>query len=332
MIKQTNIWTVRAVMLVVISVVLLSLSVVISSASEVGQMQLRKNIQVTGSTVTLGDVFIGAGDAADVFVTPAPDPGRFITLPLLEVLSIVRQYDLNWDRPAGVSRIRVERKSQLLNPEDIKLIIEDAIHRDGGPNKFFLSLYGNFQNIHMTQGATTADISVNMISLDARTGRFRTSINLPTGGGGYRTVNITGRVEELIGIPVLANNASKDDVISNSDIVWLDMPKNRVSQNILLTDDLLVGMAARRTLRAGTPLRLTDIQEPVLIRKGALVAMVIEAGTMKLTTIGRALEDGGKNDIIKIMNIDSHKTIEGRVVGVDNIQILYHGNITGAGQ
>lgn len=332
MYKHKDIWTLRAVMVVVISVILLSLTAVMSNASEQSSMVLRQNIQITGATVTIGDVFSGAGDAADIYVANAPQPGQFTTLPLLDVVSIVRQYGLNWERPNGVSRIRVVRKSQLLNPEDLKLILEDAIRRDGGPNRFLLSLYGNFQNIHLPQDVSSADISVGMISLDHRTGRFTTSLNLPTGGYDNRSVNITGRVEELVSVPVLADNASRDDILASNDVTWLDIPKNRLSQNILLSKDLVVGMAARRTLRAGVPLRPTDIQEPVLIRKGTLVAMNIVAGAMRLSTIGRALEDGGKNDIIKIVNIDSHKTIEGLVIGHDNVEILYHGNITGAGQ
>jgi flagella basal body P-ring formation protein FlgA len=332
MIKKANIWTAKAVMLVLISVMLFSISIADSVANGQKSMVLKSNIKVSGATVTLGDVFLHSGDAYDVFITTAPKPGRFITIPLLEVLSIVRQYDLNWNRPKGVSRIRVERNSKTVNPAEIKYILEDAIRRDGGPDKFFLSLYGNFQNIHMPAESSTANISVNMISLDARTGRFTTSLNLPVGDGEYTSVNITGRVEELVQVPVLVDSAAKDDIITKQDVMWLDMPKNRLNQNILLSSNLIVGMAARRSLRSGVPLRLTDIQEPVLIRKGTLVSMVIIARSMKLSTIGRALEDGGKNDIIKISNIDSHKTVEGRVIGIDNVEILYHGNITGSGQ
>lgn len=336
MIKQNNIWTLKSLMLVVVGIMLFSLSTVASKAETTANddtsMQLRKNIQITGENITLGDVFTGIGDAADVIIRQAPEPGSFMTIPLLEVLPIVHQYGLNWQRPQGVSRIRVERKSQLLNTHDLKLILRDAIVRDNGPNKFFLTLYGNFQNIHLPADVNTAEVSVNNIALDYRTGRFTTSLNLPMGTGEFRSINITGRIEELVSVPVLAQTANRDDIIGQNDVVWLEMPKQRLSQNILLDSDLLIGMAARRSLRASTPLRPTDIQEPVLIRKGTLVAMVISAGPMKISTIGRALQDGGKDDVIQIVNVDSHQTVEGRVVGQDNVEIIYHGNFAGAGQ
>lgn len=335
MTRTPNIWFIKALILLLSGLVLISFSMHDAKAQVLEtseQMELRNNIVVTGQTITLGDLFSNAGDAADIYVSNSPQLGKSSSMSVLEILPIVERYELNWQRPVGVSRINIKRRSQILQPQELKLIVRDAILRDGGPNKFIVTLYGNFQNIHLPVDVATNLISVNMVTLDVRTGRFNTTLNLPQGNGEFTVTNLTGRIEELISVPVLSATAVKDDIIRDNDISWVDLPKQRLSQNILLSTDSLIGMAARRTLRADTPLRQTDVQEPVLIRKGTLVAMEIRSGPMRITSMGRALEDGGKNDIIKIVNIDSHKTIEGRVVGTDSVAVLYYGNLTGTGQ
>jgi flagella basal body P-ring formation protein FlgA len=83
----------------------------------------------------------------------------------------------------------------------------------------------------------------------------------------------------------------------------------------------LIGKAARRPLRASLPLRTGDIQEPILVGKNTLVTLVAAGPNLVLTTTGRSLDDGGKGDVIRVMNNQSHKLVQGTVVSANEVRV-----------
>ncbi len=56
-----------------------------------------------------------------------------------------------------------------------------------------------------------------------------------------------------------------------------------------------------------------NFQDPVVVAKGSLVTIVLKTPTMILTAQGRAVEDGGRGDVIRVMNTRSKKIVEGVV-------------------
>jgi len=50
--------------------------------------------------------------------------------------------------------------------------------------------------------------------------------------------------------------------------------------------------------------------------------MVIESGTLHLTATGLAHSDGKLDQMIKIQNINSSKTVHGRVTGPGIVEVL----------
>lgn len=80
--------------------------------------------------------------------------------------------------------------------------------------------------------------------------------------------------------------------------------------------DLAVGMEARVTLYAGRPLHDADIGPPALVKRNQMVTLVFQTNGLTIHTAGRALERGAEGDLIHVMNLSSHLTIQG-LVGPD---------------
>jgi len=77
----------------------------------------------------------------------------------------------------------------------------------------------------------------------------------------------------------------------------------------------------RRALRARQPLYAYDIKKPVVVKKGELVTLVFALPGIELTAQGQALADGGKGDVIAVLNARSRRTIEGRVSGPGTVAV-----------
>ena len=69
-------------------------------------------------------------------------------------------------------------------------------------------------------------------------------------------------------------------------------------------------MAARRSLRPNSPIRINDVEKPRIVKKNTLVSVIYKVGTLNITFRGRALEDGALGETISVLNSRSRRTIQ----------------------
>jgi len=107
--------------------------------------------------------------------------------------------------------------------------------------------------------------------------------------------------------------ASADDVVA---------ARTLSRGTILSVDDLhakpedlsaFVGMELRRSVRADHPVTIDHVRAPVLVKRNAIVTMVFRVGGLEITMSGRALDDGGAGETIRLMNADSRQQVSGTV-------------------
>lgn len=70
----------------------------------------------TDGTVTLGDLFEGAGAASSAVVAPGPKPGGSVVLEAARVQAAARAAGLQWANPSGLRRIAVRSAETTAGP------------------------------------------------------------------------------------------------------------------------------------------------------------------------------------------------------------------------
>ena len=68
---------------------------------------LRSRVESTGPSITLGDVFNGAGAVSGRAIAPAPPPGQISTLSIDMLTAVASAAGLDWTPPPGVSQVQV---------------------------------------------------------------------------------------------------------------------------------------------------------------------------------------------------------------------------------
>lgn len=131
---------------------------------------------------------------------------------------------------------------------------------------------------------------------------------------------------ETIKLPVLRRPIARHETIAASDIAWTETRLRRLPRTALTDPQELVGMAARRRLNAGRPILARDVQEPMAVRKGDLVAIVYTTPHMTLTARGRALEDAPPGGSVRTLNAHSRRTVEATAIapGIVATQPISH--------
>ena len=69
----------------------------------------------------------------------------------------------------------------------------------------------------------------------------------------------------------------------------------------------------RRDTNGDEIINTHDVMPPRFIVRGTLITMQIETPFMSLTVQGKALQDGVKGDVVRVLNTQSNRVIEGTV-------------------
>jgi flagella basal body P-ring formation protein FlgA len=94
-------------------------------------------------------------------------------------------------------------------------------------------------------------------------------------------------------------------------------------QNDRLITDIaeVIGKETVQSIQAGDPVSADRIQSPRMVRRGENVTVRSVAAGIVITTSGKALEDGGEGDVVKIELDDSRERIAARVTGLQQAEI-----------
>ena len=124
-----------------------------------------------------------------------------------------------------------------------------------------------------------------------------------------------------VSMAVAARDIPNGTVVAKSDINWVSVTDNQLEYGVITDANLLSGRAVTRPIRAGQPLRAIDVVRPKVVARGSLVTIIYQVGGMKLTVQGKAMEDGGVSEAIRVTNIKSQNTVEATVIDSNTVKI-----------
>ena len=112
----------------------------------------------------------------------------------------------------------------------------------------------------------------------------------------------------------LKNIIISDKSFKKKDIKWIKIRTRRLQHNAVAEENEIIGMSPKRSIRSGVPILLSSIRRPILVAKGSLVTMFLQAPQMTLSAQGKALENGSDGDVIPISNMHSKKIVEAEII------------------
>jgi flagella basal body P-ring formation protein FlgA len=127
---------------------------------------------------------------------------------------------------------------------------------------------------------------------------------------------------ETVEAAVPTRALARGDILKSTDIAIERRPKSEFTAEapVLVTET--VGLAIKRPVRAGQPLRSADLMKPEIVKKSEMVLMRYEVPGIVLTLRGQALDNGTEGDVVNVLNLQSKRTIQGIVTGPGQVTIL----------
>jgi flagella basal body P-ring formation protein FlgA len=280
---------------------------------------LRDAITVEGDMVTLGDLFGIEGEAAGTPITRAPQPGQRGSIDPGYVQEMAARHGYEWANAGHVRRISVTRESRMIGMDLVTELVAAELYARSG-DEFEVQFSGT-QSFHAPAGATGLPEIANL-QHNSSSGLFTAEIVTHEGG---QPIRVTGRAYATTLVPVLTRHISAGEVIEPSDIDWQPVRADRIRADAVMDARAMENMAARRALRPGEPVRGYDLQAPVVVARGEIVALVFTVPGMTLTARARALENAGADEIARFVNLQSNRTVEAMVEGPGRARVVSGG-------
>lgn len=128
--------------------------------------------------------------------------------------------------------------------------------------------------------------------------------------------------DEVVSYPSAVNPIQRGHIITEEMLQMTERDsKQTLPSDTLFFYDQIVGQAAKRTLMAGKPITVNDVQLPTIIKRNSTVPLVYMDGSLLMSATGRALDQGAVGDAIRVMNLSSRKTIQGIILPTGEIDV-----------
>jgi len=117
-------------------------------------------------------------------------------------------------------------------------------------------------------------------------------------------------------VVVAATNLPAGQVLQRDSLKLDRMEADKISKAHYLESQGLEGQELLRAVRAGEPIRVSDLRPATLVKRGEMVLMTIGSpATFEISVKAEAMQDGRVGEQIKLRNTESGRTLSGVVTG-----------------
>ncbi len=135
-------------------------------------------------------------------------------------------------------------------------------------------------------------------------------------------VRVTAQIDLTTPALVATRALAKGHVLEEEDLSLTQVPYAQ-AKGALTDPSLAVGQTLKAALTAGEPVRDRNLTKSIMVRRGDMVTIIAQQGGLTVSASGQARQDGALGDTIGIVNLNSKKVVNGRVIGPNQVEIIF---------
>lgn len=289
---------------------LLALAItLLSSAAALAQPSLKGDITVNTDIVTVGDMFDNPGELSETAIFRAPAPGTTGIVPLTDVESAARLIGLSDFDNVGYTRVRVMRLTTVVDAATLNgLIGKELAARGITSNAVTADAQFDLPNVSFNATQAPNPASLTDLRYSPETGVFSARFMI---AGIDQPIDLTGKVQLMTQTPRLTASLAAGEVLTAADFELTSVPLATASGAGYADLSQLVGKQLVRQSRAGIMLKPSDVADPTVVTRNALVTVTLSVGAMKLTVKGQALSTASAGQPVDVLNPLTKKVLHG---------------------
>jgi flagella basal body P-ring formation protein FlgA len=168
-------------------------------------------------------------------------------------------------------------------------------------------------------------VEVRGLQFDRKMRRFEGSLVFMSGDEAVSAMPVAGSFNEMVEIAVLKREVRSSDIIKESDIEIRDFAINATRSDTITDLSSLIGKAPVRSISAFRPIRLSEVANPAIVKKDAIVQMHYNLPGMEINTSAQVITTGAKGDVISVRNTTSKKIVQAVITDSGNVNAIMTG-------
>jgi flagella basal body P-ring formation protein FlgA len=199
--------------------------------------------------------------------------------------------------------------------------VTDALAKAGAGSEIRAHISGTRDDDVIASDSRPIAAQVDNLTVDKEHNQWQATLLLTAGGKNLAPVKLAGSYEEITQVPVLKHNMGTGEVISQDDIDWVGESAAHLHKNTLTDAGEIIGKSPKHMISLNRPIRREEIAMPSIINKGARIAIIYKTRNLEIRTLGEALDNGAKGDVIRVKNIASKSILQGTIEAADRVRI-----------
>lgn len=242
-----------------------------SSAISPDAVRLKTAITIEADVITLGDVFDGFLPRPEKIVARAPKPGQRMTLTAEWLAETARTYGIEWRPANSFDRAIVFQPGQTITGDDILGAVKERLIAGGMPASYGLTPAAPVASVTVAM-SSSREVEVREALYDTNSRTFSALVQIPPGDPQATFVTLRGVAFATVQIPVLKQAAGKTTTITADMIDLIALPENDLRPSMVLDPNVLIGKTPKLFLRAGQPVRESELTKISLVEVPAFVS------------------------------------------------------------
>ena len=121
---------------------------------------------------------------------------------------------------------------------------------------------------------------------------------------------VASRPGATVEVLTYARSLAAGDIVQPSDVVWSTVQAHQAPAGGPQDADQVVGLSAKRALRAGAVVTSRDLASPQVIARNDMVEVAYVVGGVELTVTGKATRNASAGEPLPVLNVQSGRTID----------------------
>jgi flagella basal body P-ring formation protein FlgA len=217
-------------------------------------------------------------------------------------------------------KVAVKTDGIEISPQEIESMIKKFIlQKVPWDSKNVVISVSPVEALTLPQGAVTYELS------SRRKEDFLGSANIAlvflVDGQVTKKIQVHVTIDVIQEVLVSNRSLNRHDVISQEDVRLEKMNLAELQADVITDSGEVIGKRTKRNLDVNTPLRLTFLEIPPLVKRGDMVTIVAETDVLKITTKGVVTESGCKGDVVRVVNVNSRKELFAKVRDARTVEV-----------
>jgi flagella basal body P-ring formation protein FlgA len=295
-------------------------------ATATDAIAIRATCDVGGGNVTLADIAAQPSFLPEAWreraIMPAPPVGQGRDYSIVTFASALQQYpDMQDVMLRGAMTIHVRRESILVDPrsieETVKTYVADKL--TGANEDLRVTCVMPAFPVYVSKGELTFTVLCHQEIQGQRT---VCKVALSVDGQLERVLLIPAELRPMRRVWVATRKLLRGDRLSEDDVRF-ELSPVAESETVMVEGESLVGYEVNRPIMQGKHIHRHYLVKAVCARRGDLIHVSFESGTLRVVLKARALNSGRQNDQIVCLNEKSNRRLTVTLVGPREAVMLF---------